>query len=250
MNNQVSSRRESDRVGANHLLARVDPRDRATMAKWLAPMPLRVGEVIYEPGDPMTHVILPEQGMLSLVAVMADGRLAETAAIGCEGAAGLSASGYVDPSFNRCVVQIAGHALRVEAARFEDMIDMSPEFCSAVTRWRDVATRTAWQTVACNALHLVRERCARWILTSDDRSIGEPLPLTQEYLADILGVKRNAISVVARELQKLGLIAYSRGRVTVLERAGLEQVSCECYRAVRDEFAKLFADTPSSECDD
>lgn len=237
-------------VPGNHLLARVLPAHRKKMDKWLSPLPLELGQAIYEPGDPMTHVILPESGMISLVAVMRDGRAAETAAIGCEGAAGMSASGYVDPAFTRFTVQIPGMALKVEAARFEDMVDMSKEFCSAVTRWRDVMTRTALQTVACNALHPARERCARWILTIDDRGAGKPLPLTQEFLAGMLGVKRNAVSTVARDLQKLGLIEYSRGRVTVLDSHRLEAVSCECYAAVRAEVAKLFADPPSAECDD
>lgn len=138
---------------SNHLLDRVPPDERARMDDRLEPVLLEAGQVLYEPGQPLTHVFLPLTGMISLVAVMSDGRTAEGMTIGREGAAGLSASGYVDDAFNRYVVQLPGSGYRVKAEDFEDLVDESVEFCSAVTRWREVMVRMSLQSVACNALH-------------------------------------------------------------------------------------------------
>jgi len=235
---------------SNHLLDRIPADERVKIDEHLEPVTLNQGEVLYEPGQLMTHVYFPTSGMISLVAVMEDGRSTESATVGREGATGMSASGYVDPAFTRHVVQIAGAGYRTTAERFEDMVDTSVKLCSAVVRWREVLLRMTLQSVACNSLHDVRQRCARWILTTHDRTEANRLPLTQEFLAEMLGVKRNAINIVARDLQRLGIIEYKRGRVTVVDRDGLAAVSCECYGKIRGEIAKLFADPPSSECDD
>ena len=235
----------------NNLLLRVPPEERAAVLDLhLEPVTLERGQVLYEPGDPLTHVYLPVTGMISLVAVMADGRSAEVATIGREGAAAMSASGYTDTAFTRYAVHIPGQGFRIPSAKFEDLIDNSVMFCSAVTRWREVLTRTTMQVVACNLLHHLRQRCARWILTTHDRTETDLLPLTQEFLAEMLGVKRNAVNIVARELQAGGLIGYKRGRITVLDRAGLKAASCECYGVLRREVDKMFTDLPSPECSD
>jgi CRP-like cAMP-binding protein len=234
----------------NLLLARVPPEEQAALAKFMTPVVLEMGQVLYEPGQPLEHVYLPVSGMISLVVVMKDGRRAETAAIGREGAAGMSASGFVDEAFTCYVVQIPGAAQRCTAAAFEDMVDGSTRFCSAVSRYRDVLTRTTLQAVACNALHDTMHRCARWILTTHDRIEGDKLPITQEFLAGMLGVKRNAVSVVARELQAHGLIEYSRGKITVVDRAGLLKIACDCYEIIHTEVDKLSSEKLSSECDD
>lgn len=235
---------------SNHLLDRIPTDERASIDAWLEPVALDAGQVLYEPGDAMTHVYFLTSGMVSLVAIMKDGRNVESATIGREGAIGMSASGYVDPAFTRHVVQIPAAGYRTTAADFEEMIDQSVKFCSAVVRWREVMLRMALQLVACNSLHDVRQRCARWILTTHDRTEADQLPLTQEFLAGMLGVQRNAVNIVARDLQRLGLIEYRRGRVAVIDREGLIGASCECYSLIHDEVAKLFADGPSSECDD
>lgn len=235
---------------SNHLLDRVPADEREKMDARLEPVTLDLGQVLYEPGEPMTHVYFLTSGMVSLVAVMKDGRTTEAATIGREGAVGVSASGYVDPAFTRHVVQIPAAGYRAKAADFEDMIDESVSFCSSVVRWREVMLRATLQSVACNSLHDARQRCARWILTTHDRTEIDRLPLTQEFLAEMLGVKRNAVSIVARDLQAMGIIEYKRGRVTVLDRERLKDVSCECYQLVRAEISKLFSDGPSAECDD
>lgn len=236
--------------GSNHLLDRMTAAERARADGRLEPVLLERGQVLYEPGDAMTHVYFLTSGMVSLVVVMKDGRTTESATIGREGAMGMSASGYVDAAFTRHVVQISGTGYRASAADFEDMIDESVAFCSAVVRWREVLLRMTLQSVACNSLHDVRQRCARWILTTHDRTETDRLPMTQEFLAEMLGVKRNAISIVARDLQRMGIIEYKRGRLTVIDRHALGRVSCECYGLVHAEIAKLFGDSPSTECDD
>ncbi|GEM72890.1 Crp/Fnr family transcriptional regulator [Sphingomonas sp. TX0543] len=238
------------RLSSNYLLDRVPPDERARMDDRLKPVLLEAGQVLYEPGQPLTHVFLPLTGMISLVAVMSDGRTAEGMTIGREGAAGLSASGYVDDAFNRYVVQLPGSGYRVKAEDFEDLVNESVAFCSAVTRWREVMVRMSLQSVACNALHTVRQRLARWILTTHDRTETDRLPLKQEFLAEMLGVKRNAVNIVAREFLSTGAIEYKRGKISVINPDLLREESCECYALIRGEISKLFTQPPSSECED
>ncbi len=244
----MDQRRNDIWPSGNNLLSRVPPEERRILDAHLEPVTLERGQVLYEPGAPLTHVYLPVSGMISLVAVMGDGRTAEVATIGREGAAAMSASGYTDAAFTRYAVHIPGQAFRLPAQAFEDLIDASVMFCSAVTRWREVLVRATLQVVACNLLHHLRQRCARWILTTHDRTESELLPLTQEFLAEMLGVKRNAVNIVARELQAGGLIEYKRGRITVLDREGLKGAACECYGIIHAEVGKMFTDAPSPEC--
>lgn len=251
MNTSVNLRVGPDTWPArNHLLSRIAASDRETLGAKIEPVELIVDQLLYARGDPLTHIYFPTSGMISMVVVMEDGRTTEAATVGREGAAGISASGYVDPAFTNYTVQIPGTACRMTAADFEDMVDASVPFCSAVARWRDVLLRMTVQSVACNALHNVRQRCARWILMTHDRAEDGLLTITQEFLGEMLGVKRNAVSIVARELQQLGAIDYKRGRVTVLDPARLHAISCECYPLLAGEIAKLLDATPSTECDD
>ena len=234
----------------NHLFARVTAKDRNKLARVLEPVVLMAGDVLFAPGAPQTHVYFPSSGMISLVVTTQEGGTTEVATIGREGAAGMSASGYVDPSFTMMIVQMSGHGFRTTASNFEDMVDTSVEFCSAISRWRDVLLRMTLQSVACNTMHSVRQRFARWILTTADRIEDDRLPLTQEFLAEMLGVKRNAVSIVAREFQSLGLIEYRRGKVTILDHDKLKAIVCDCYPRIRAEIKKLLVDPPSTECDD
>ena len=130
------------------------------------------------------------------------------------------------------------------------MIDASLGLCSAISRYREVLLRTTLQIVACNAVHAVRQRCARWILTTHDRSGSDPLPLTQASLAEMLGVKRNAVSMVMREMRRLQIIEIKRGRIEAVDREALNGFACECYGLVHLELGRLLTDGPSPECDD
>ena len=234
----------------NGLLDRVSSNDQAQLLRFCELVDLRAGTVLYEPGAPLTHVYFLLSGMVSLIAVMQDGRSVETMTIGREGVIATSASGYVDPAFSRFLVQVPGVAVRTTAQGFEDMVDGSVGLCSAVSRYREVLLRTTLQIVACNAIHTVRQRCARWVLTTHDRSGVDLLPLTQASLAEMLGVKRNAVSIVTRELRQRGLIRNSRGLIEVADRSGLEGVACECYGLVHRELARILTDGPSPECND
>ena len=231
-------------------MRRVGPDVQARFSDFADTAILSVGQVLYEPGDLMTSVYLPNAGLISIIAVMEDGRQVQTGAIGREGAVGMSASGYVDTAFTRMEVQLPGHALKVDAERFEAIVDESEEFCSAVSRYRDVLTRTCIQSVACNALHSTQRRCARWILTANDHADGQKLPITQSFLAAMLGVKRNAVSRVARDFQQLELIRTRWGTVEILNADFLGDMACECYGVIRREIAKLIEDGPGSECGD
>lgn len=234
----------------NGLLDQVLDAERKALMPFCRELDLRHAEVLYEPGAPLTHVYFPLSGMVSLVAVMHDGRAVETMTIGREGVVATSASGYVDPAFSRFLVQVPGTAVRVSAQGFEDMVDASIGLCSAVSRYREVLLRTTLQIVACNAIHSVRQRCARWILTTHDRSGSDLLPLTQASLAEMLGVKRNAVSIVLRELRRLSMIENRRSQIAVVDRAALNPVACECYGLVCREQGRLLTDGPSPECDD
>jgi CRP-like cAMP-binding protein len=236
--------------GGNGLLDRVRPHEQAGLMPHVETVDLRAGEILYQPGDPLTHVFFPLSGMVSLIAVMKDGRPVETMTIGREGVVATSASGYVDPAFSRFVVQVPGTAVRATAQGFEDMIDASVGLCSAVSRYREVLLRTTLQIVACNAVHSVRQRCARWILITHDRSGSDLLPLTQASLAEMLGVKRNAVSMVTRELRRLGVIRNERGLIEVINREALNATACECYDLIHKELGRLLTDGPSPECDD
>lgn len=234
----------------NGLLDRVQSQDQTALMPYCEVVELRTGEVLYQPGDPLTHVYFPMSGMVSLIAVMQDGRAVETMTIGREGVVGTSASGYVDPAFSRILVQVPGIAVRTTAQGFEDMIDASVGLCSAVSRYREVLLKTTLQIVACNAVHSVRQRCARWILVTHDRSGSDLLPLTQASLAEMLGVKRNAISIVTRDLRRAGAIDTKRGLIEVVDRNALSHVACECYGLIHREIGRLLTDKPSPECSD
>ena len=234
----------------NGLLDRVQGKDQTALMRYCEVVELRFGQILYQPGDPLTHVYFPLSGMVSLIAVMQDGRAIETMTIGREGVVATSASGYVDPAFSRFMVQVPGMAVRATAQGFEDMVDASVGFCSAVSRYREVLLRTTLQIVACNAVHSVRQRCARWILVTHDRSGSDLLPLTQASLAEMLGVKRNAISIVTRDLRRVGAIDNKRGRIEVVNREALSLVACECYDLVHREISRLLTDKPSPECSD
>jgi CRP-like cAMP-binding protein len=236
--------------GGNGLLDRVHPHEQAGLKPLFEIVDLRAGEILYQPGDPLTNVFFLLSGMVSLIAVMRDGRAVETMTIGREGVVATSASGYVDPAFSRFVVQVPGTAVRATAQGFEDMIDASVGLCSAVSRYREVLLRITLQIVACNAVHSVRQRCARWILITHDRSGSDLLPLTQASLAEMLGVKRNAVSIVTRELSRLGIIQNKRGLIQVVDRAALNAIACECYGLIHKELGRLLTDGPSPECDD
>lgn len=223
----------------NYLLRRVEPELFRRIVGEAETIPLTVGQVLFEPGDRLTSVYFLDNGLVSMVAITEDDREVQAGTIGLEGAVGLSASGFVDTAFTRMMVQLPGQAVRVSEAQFARLNDESLEFRLGVSRYREVLTRTCIQSVACNALHSTQRRCARWILTAYEHAGGQQLPITQSFLADMLGVKRNAVSRVARDFQQLGLIRTHWGKVEVLNPDFLGDMACECFSIIRREIAKL-----------
>ena len=225
---------------SNRLLATFSPPDRQLIEACAAIVGLRRGEVLFEPGAEVGATHFPSAGtVVALVVSVADGRTVEVATIGKEGAVGGIVSGGHAPAFARAVVQIAGPALKVELKALEQAKARSAHIRELFARYSDALLAQVMQSVACNAFHPLEARCCRWLLTAQDRAGTETIPLTQEYLAEMLGVQRTTVSAVAKALQDQGLIAYRRGAISILDRAGVEARSCECHGAVERHFREV-----------
>lgn len=224
----------------NRLLAALKPADRAHLEPHLQLAELAYGDVLFEPGDDVTQTHFPLPGvMASLVILMSDGRSAETATVGCEGAIGGIVSAGHKPAFARATVQLAGPALRVETARLEEVKSRSASLRDLFSRYADALLAQVLQSVACNALHTMEGRLCRWLLSTQARVGGDELALTQETLAEMLGVHRATLIRVARPLQDRGLIRYRRGRIKFIDQQGLEEAACECHTTVARHFARV-----------
>jgi hypothetical protein len=232
---------EADRKRCgNRLLAALSPRDFAVLAPHLDRVTLPRGRVLFEPGDEVDITFFPcHRTMTSLLVVTLDGHEVEAATIGREGAVGGIVSEGHKPAYGRAVVQVAGDAMAIATAHLELAKTGSTRFGDLFSRYADALLAQMMQSVACNALHRVEERCARWLLAAHDRAGDQIIHLTQESLAEMLGVQRTTVSTVTAELAARGLLRTHRGRVEILDRKGLERASCECYRAVEDHFARL-----------
>lgn len=198
---------------------------------------------LYEVGGAVTHVHFPSSAGLSVVAVMANGTEVECATVGYEGAVGLLPALSGALSTNRTYVQLAGSGISIPASALRERAAKSPQLLELLLRSAQTLIAQEEQSVACNALHALESRLARWLLICHDRLDIPVLPITQEYLAIMLGVQRTTVSVAAGALRSEGLIRYSRGQLEILSRDGLERRSCECYRAVRQIYDRLL--TPS-----
>ena len=228
----------------NRLLASLKPHDRALLEPFIETVALRRGEVLSEPGENVVCTHFPGPGsMVSLVLSMRDGRTIEAATIGREGVIGGIVSTGHKPAFARVIVQIGGAALRLETARLEEAKKRSASLRDLFNRYADALLAQVLQSVACNALHTIEERCSRWLLIAADRVAGSHILLTQEFLAEMLGVQRTTVSSAAQRLQRKGLIKYSRGRITISDRNGLEEAACECYVAVEKHVRAVFSET-------
>ena len=227
--------------GCGNRLLDAIPADRfALLEPHLERITLAPGRTLFEPGDDVTHAYFPCGGAaIALVTVMADGRTAEAAVVGCEGAVGVIISAGDKPASTRAMVQMPGHALRLEAARLEQAKHASAAIRDTVSRYSDALLAQVLQSVACNALHPVEERICRWLLSLQDRAGTLELPVTQEQLADQLGVRRTTVTRVMARLEAAGMIRGSRGKVAVVNRPRLRHAACECYQTVREHFYRV-----------
>ena len=224
----------------NRLLGSMGAADFALLAPHLEPMALIAGTVLQEPGSDLSQVIFPGRGtVLSLIAVTRDGRVAETAAVGCEGAMGGLLTMQGQTAFCRTVVQVGGAALRIEAAQLAAVQAASAGIRNRMTTYGVALLAQVLQSVACAALHQVEARSCRWLLTMQDRVGRDELPLTQEYLADMLGVRRTTVTRVVAGLEQRGLIRHRRSRILVVDRPALEAASCECHQTVLTQFERV-----------
>jgi CRP-like cAMP-binding protein len=223
----------------NHLLAALPSAERERIYPHLQLVPMPLGEVLYESGDVLRYVYFPIDSIVSLLYVMADGASAEISVVGNEGLIGIALfmGGETTPS--RAIVQSAGHAYRLIGQRLKDEFHRNGDMQLLLLRYTQALITQMAQTAVCNRHHSVDQQLCRWLLLSLDRLSSNELTMTQELIANMLGVRREGVTDAAGKLQKLGVIHYSRGQITVLDRPRLEQLCCECYAVVRKETDRL-----------
>jgi CRP-like cAMP-binding protein len=200
-----------------------------------------LGEVVYESGGQMGHIYFPTTAIISLLYMMENGSSAEMGVAGCEGLVGIALFMGGDTMPNRAIVQSAGEAVRMKAQVMQEEFKRGGMFQRLLLRYTQALITQMSQTAVCNRLHTVEQQLCRWLLLSRDRLNSDELVMTQELIANMLGVRREGVTQAARRLQELGLISYVRGRITILDRSGLEATVCECYQVVKDEYDRLLA---------
>jgi CRP-like cAMP-binding protein len=227
----------------NHLLAALPAAERERIYPHLRLVPMPLGEVLYESGDVLRHVYFPTDSIVSLLYVLADGASAEISVVGNEGLIGIALfmGGETTPS--RAIVQSAGHAYRLIGQRLKDEFHRNGKLQLLLLRYTQALITQMAQTAVCNRHHSVDQQLCRWLLLSLDRLSSNQLTMTQELIANMLGVRREGVTEAAGKLDKLGVIRYGRGHITVLDRAKLEELCCECYAVVRKENDRLLPPT-------
>ena len=223
----------------NHLLDALPASDFERIASHLELIPLNLGDVLYESGSRLRHVYFPTTSIISLLYVMEDGASAEIAIVGNEGILGISLFMGGDTTPSRAVVQSAGHGFRLKADLLKAEFGRFGPTMHLLLRYTQALITQMAQTAVCNRHHSVDQQLCRWLLLSLDRLGSNELSMTQELIANMLGVRREGVTEAAGKLQAAGLIRYGRGRITVLDRAGLEARCCECYQVVKTEFDRL-----------
>lgn len=230
----------------NHLLAALPATDFARLQSRLKLVPLRLGEVIYEPGSHLRHLYFPTTAIVSLLYIMSDGASAEIAVVGNDGILGIALfmGGETTPS--RAVVQSAGHAYRLAGDVLKDEFNRGGALQHLLLRYTQALLTQMAQTAVCNRHHTLDQQLCRWLLVSLDRVSGDELFMTQELIANMLGVRREGVTEAAGRLQAAGLIKYTRGHIIVMDRAALEARACECYAVVKKEAARLLPERIAS----
>ncbi|WP_298620513.1 Crp/Fnr family transcriptional regulator [uncultured Zoogloea sp.] len=229
----------ADNARGNQLLAALPDAESQRILPQLEAVDMPLGQVLYESGRQLSHVYFPTTAIVSLLYVMENGASAEIAVVGNEGIVGISLfmGGETTPS--RAVVQSAGRGLRLRAPAIKDEFNRSGPMMHLLLRYTQALITQMAQTAVCNRHHSLDQQLCRWLLLSLDRLSGNELVMTQELIANMLGVRREGVTEAALKLQAAGLIRYARGHITVLDRAGLEARTCECYAVVRKEYDRL-----------
>jgi CRP-like cAMP-binding protein len=229
----------------NRLLAALPPEEWQGWKPRLEYVKLTLGQVLSESGGVQSHVYFPTTSIVSLLYVMENGASAEIAVVGNEGVVGISLFMGGESTSSRAVVQSAGDAYRVQARTIKDAFNEAGPLLHLLLRYTQALITQMGQTAVCNRHHTLDQQLCRWLLLSLDRLDGSELLMTQELIGNMLGVRREGVTAAALKLQSAGLIRYARGRVRVLDRAGLEQRTCECYAVVKREYDRLLPDEPA-----
>jgi CRP-like cAMP-binding protein len=222
----------------NRLIAALPSPDRQRWLPQLEPVELRLGQALYESGDTLSHVYFPTTAIVSLLYVMESGASAEIAVVGNEGVVGISLFMGGESTTSRAVVQSAGHAYRLASQGIKEEFKRDPVL-HLLLRYTQALITQMSQTAVCNRLHTLDQQLCRWLLLSLDRLQDDELVMTQELIANMLGVRRQGVTEAALKLQEVDLIRYARGRIKVLNRKGLERRTCECYSVVKKEYDRL-----------
>ncbi|HVC40627.1 MAG: Crp/Fnr family transcriptional regulator [Candidatus Dormibacteria bacterium] len=230
-------------AGENRILTALPASERQELFGLVTSVALPVKTVLFEPGTPIDALYFPTDGVISLVTPLHDGAIVEVATIGNEGIVGVPLVPLSGLAV-RAISQVAGHSLRIDATAFLTLFERSGAFQSLVDKYTQALFGQISQAAACNRLHSSEERLSRWLLMSHDRVGFDQFMITQEFLGQMLGARRSTVSVSAGILQRAGLIRYVRGHVTIVDRAGLEAVSCECYSVIRTELERVLRPEP------
>jgi CRP-like cAMP-binding protein len=233
--------KEDHRTG-NHLLSVLPDPEWARLAPHLVPTDMQLGQVVYEPGDRLAHVYFPSTAIVSLLYVMEDGASAEIAVVGNEGVIGIALFMGGETMPNRAVVQSAGRAYRLNARLLKEEFHRAGPVQRLLLRYTQALITQMAQTAVCNRHHSIDQQLCRWLLLSLDRLPSNELNMTQELIANMLGVRRAGVTEAAMKLQDAGLIRYGYGHIEVLDRSGLEKRVCECYGVVKRECDRLLPD--------
>jgi CRP-like cAMP-binding protein len=228
-------------VLGNRLLAAMPRETLERLTPEFETVPIRVPEVLHKVGRPVEHVYLPHSGMGSIVTPLRRGIRIEAATIGNEGLLGVAYLLGDALATEETMIQLPGDAIRLKVRVLRAEFDRDDVLRSLLLRYSQLLMGQIAQGSACNRVHPIEARCARWLLSTHDRVSGDEFPLTQEFLAMMLGVRRAGVSVAQHKLQQDGLISYARGDITILDRKGLEAASCECYRVLQDRFDRFYA---------
>jgi CRP-like cAMP-binding protein len=238
-----ASKPPTNSTPGNRLLAKLPADELRRLQPLLEPVPLKFKQVLHKVREPADYAYFPISGMASAVAQLEGGAAIEVGTTGSEGVVGPATYLGLPSAPNEVFMQVSGEGLRMEAGALIKAASRDGPLRDVLTRYHAYFLYSVSQSVACNGLHTVGPRCCRWLLITHDRVGGDELPLTHEFLATMLGVRRASVTLVLQPLQESGLIRGGRGKITVLDRRGLEVAACECYQRVQHEYTRLLGDS-------
>ena len=226
----------------NHIFEAMPTNEWERLLPFIETIELPLGKVLYEPGTKMSHVIFPSSAIVSLLYALENGSSAEIAVVGNEGVVGISIFMGGESTSSRAVVQSAGVGYKIKSRILLDEFNRGGPIMHLLLRYTQALITQMSQTAVCNRHHSLDQQLCRWLLLSADRLTGNELIMTQELIANMLGVRREGVTEAALKIQKAGLIQYARGHITILDRHGLERRTCECYQVVKTEYDRLLPD--------